>query len=96
MDSLLIYLTQTLKDKYPQNKFSFKEIRYHFTHVFRIKDRQAREIIQEMISMGLIIYNQIDKKELYSIDFDVESAVILKFNERRLEEFKKSLGLQDE
>lgn len=97
MESLLIYLVQTLKERYPSNSFSLKELRFHITHTFRIIDREAREIIKELIKSGLIIENkEVDKQPMYSIDFDVQALKIFKFNERRLKEFKKSLGLKDD
>jgi hypothetical protein len=97
MNSLLIYLVQTLKERYPLNSFSFKELRFHITHTFRIIDREAREIVKELIKIGMIKENkEVDKQSWYNIDLDIHAQRIFKFNERRLKDFKKSLGLKDE
>ncbi|MCM8786851.1 MAG: hypothetical protein NC935_02225 [Candidatus Omnitrophica bacterium] len=94
MQSLLIYLVETLKEKYKVFPFSYKELLNHFTHVFRIKEEQARELIRMMIKINLIIEgDKVERERFFNVNFDVEKELLLKWNERRLKEFKKTLGL---
>lgn len=97
-ESLLIYLIEELKRKKNENIFSYKDLCYTFTHLFRIDKYHMGELIKDMCRVGLLIYNKDydEKRCCYNINYDAEKELIFKLNEKKLKELKKMFSLQEE
>lgn len=92
-DSLILFYLESL-DKSEKKEFTYSNLVYQITHIYRLKAEFAKNIIDDLIRLGFFRAEIKDDKIMYSKNFEAEKFLIFKINKKKLKEFTKKLNIK--
>lgn len=92
-DSLILFYLESL-EKSEKKEFTYNDLIYKITHVYKIKTEFSKSIVDDLIRLGFFDVTIKDGEQLYAKNFEAEKSLVFKVNMKKLKEFARNLNIK--